>query len=91
MRIVGILVSALIAVALYGLLRRKPPAYGLIEILMGLVAVYFYFYPQYYEMTTEPSSVLGELTQGIVINLVGGIYLIVQGLDHMLGRSRRAP
>src|SRR5579871_2210858 len=70
------------AALLFELRRRRPFVYGVFEFVVGLIGLTLTFYPQTTYLLTEEASASGLiLSRGIAI--VGGIYLLVRGIDNM--------
>jgi hypothetical protein len=70
------------SVLLYKLRRTHLFWYGCIEIVVGLVVQFFAFVPLRPSMSLNPQTTvdLGVLTG---IGVLGGIYIIVRGLDNI--------
>ena len=82
MEVIYILLCLIAAMFFFALRRRRPFAYGVFEFLVGLIGLTLTFYPQTGYLLTEDSSASGLiLSRGIAI--VGGIYLLVRGMDNM--------
>ena len=82
MAIVYILLSIVAALFFFQLRWRRPFAYGLFEFAVGLIGLTLTFYPQTTYLITDEASPFGiTLSHGVAI--VGGIYLLVRGLDNM--------
>jgi hypothetical protein len=82
MGVIYILLSIVAALFFYGLRGRRPFVYGLIEFAVGLIGLTLTFYPQTSYLLIEESSFWG-MTLSHDVTIVGGIYLLVRGLDNM--------
>lgn len=77
-----ILLSIVAAMLLFELRRWRPFAYGVFEFAIGLIGLTLTFYPQTTYLLTGEATPWGlTLSRGITI--VGGIYLLVRGMDNM--------
>ncbi len=82
MDVIYALLSILAALLLFLLRRRRPFVYGLLEFAVGLLGLMLTFHPQTtYLLSGEASSSGLFLSRGIAV--VGGIYLLVRGMDNM--------
>ena len=82
MDVIYALLSIVAALLLFLLRRRRPFAYGLFEFAVGLLGLMLTFHPQTTSLLTGEASPSGlMLSRGIAI--VGGIYLLVRGMDNM--------
>ena len=67
---------------MFQLRRRRPFVYGVFEFAVGVIGLVLTFHPQTTYLLTGEASPSGLiLSRGIAI--VGGIYLLVRGLDNM--------
>ena len=77
-----IILCIVAAALLFELRRRRTFVYGVFEFVVGLIGLTLTFYPQTMYLLTEEASASGLiLSRGIAI--VGGIYLLVRGMDNM--------
>ena len=82
MAVLYILVSIVAAMLFFELRRRRPFAYGVFEFAIGLIGLTLTLYPQTTYLLTGEATPWGlTLSRGITV--VGGIYLLVRGLDNM--------
>jgi hypothetical protein len=56
--------------------------YGLCEIVVALVVIYLTFYPHTYNLVTRMPT-FSEMILSKSIGVLGGIYIMVRGLDNM--------
>jgi hypothetical protein len=82
MAVLYFLLSMIAAMLLFSLRRRHPFLYGILECAVGITGLMLTFYPQISYMPTLETTPLGmALSRWVAI--VGGIYLLVRGLDNM--------
>jgi O-antigen/teichoic acid export membrane protein len=82
MAAIGIFVTIVAGLFFYWLRRRCRFWYGAYEIVVALAVIYLTFVPAYTVMVLadmSPSRLL--LSKGV--GILGGIYLIVRGMDNM--------
>ena len=77
-------VGALSGLFFYRLRGRHPFRYGCIEIVVGLIVLFFTFVPLTHNAAFVPQT-LFEWSLTKLLGVTAGIYIIVRGLDNMDG------
>jgi hypothetical protein len=82
MFILYVVLSIAAAALFFELRRRRPFIYGVFECAVGFLGLMFTFYPQTSYFLADDASPSGLfLSRGIAV--VGGIYLLVRGMENM--------
>ena len=91
MNVVWFFLTVIVGVAFFLLRRQIRWLYGVIEIIVALLVIFFSFFPVANTLTDEGSYGFGSsiyLTSAIVGRLTG-VYILVRGLDNVeAGLSR---